>query len=314
MFLELLDRAGEVRSRVRVSGLPFTIGRAYDNDLILDDPFVAPHHLRIERRDDGALELVDLGSRNGLYLVEPLQRVTRLALGADQRVRVGHTQLRLREANFPVEPEREDTMPWFSALDRPVFFLALLLAAGLLLWDAYVSAYDESATVQIVASVLAALLGTLAWAGVWAFIGRLATHHAGFYAHGAIALLGMTAIWVVYDLVGYLEFSLSLEDAQPFGLAAALGCLGAVIYGHLRLVSRLSARRAAATAGTVSGTLLGALLVVEFVASMAYSPDPDFSASLKAPLFRLSRGETLQQFVAGARALRVQVDAMRDQR
>jgi hypothetical protein len=40
-FVEILDKRGHVMQRLRVERLPATIGRAYTNDVILDDPFVS---------------------------------------------------------------------------------------------------------------------------------------------------------------------------------------------------------------------------------------------------------------------------------
>src|SRR5438105_2763759 len=44
------------------------IGRARDNDLVVDDVLASRHHAELRRRPDGSLELVDLGSHNGTYL------------------------------------------------------------------------------------------------------------------------------------------------------------------------------------------------------------------------------------------------------
>ena len=41
-----------------------TLGRALDNDIILSDPTVAPHHLKIVRHQDGRLELINLAAVN----------------------------------------------------------------------------------------------------------------------------------------------------------------------------------------------------------------------------------------------------------
>ena len=40
------------------------IGRALDNDIILSDPTVAPHHLKIIRYGEDSLELVNLAEVN----------------------------------------------------------------------------------------------------------------------------------------------------------------------------------------------------------------------------------------------------------
>ena len=42
----------------QIDGEVTTIGRALDNDIILSDPTVAPHHLKVIRHSDASIELV----------------------------------------------------------------------------------------------------------------------------------------------------------------------------------------------------------------------------------------------------------------
>jgi pSer/pThr/pTyr-binding forkhead associated (FHA) protein/thioredoxin reductase/NAD-dependent dihydropyrimidine dehydrogenase PreA subunit len=53
-----------------------TFGRDPDSDVVLDDPRASWAHFVIERGEDGAYTVVDLGSRNGTYLGELLTPVT----------------------------------------------------------------------------------------------------------------------------------------------------------------------------------------------------------------------------------------------
>lgn len=53
---------------VTVYHLPFSIGRAPDNDLVLDDMATSRHHAELRRSDSGDLVLVDLGSANGTLI------------------------------------------------------------------------------------------------------------------------------------------------------------------------------------------------------------------------------------------------------
>lgn len=48
----------------QIDGEVTTIGRALDNDIILSDPTVAPHHLKVIRHSDGSIELVNLTEVN----------------------------------------------------------------------------------------------------------------------------------------------------------------------------------------------------------------------------------------------------------
>ena len=44
------------------------IGRAPDNDLVLDDPLVSRYHAELRKRPAGGYEIADLGSQNGTFV------------------------------------------------------------------------------------------------------------------------------------------------------------------------------------------------------------------------------------------------------
>ena len=71
--IRMNDANARARLRLRhrwqdftIDGMPFVLGRHRDCDLVIPDPLVSRHHLRIERRGD-AFILVD-ESRNGTYV------------------------------------------------------------------------------------------------------------------------------------------------------------------------------------------------------------------------------------------------------
>ena len=86
-FLEVLDGRDHVVQRVGVAEFPVTVGRAYTNQLILDDPYVCPAHAVIECDEQGAVRVRDLGSVNGLYHRHGPERSDRFALTAGDRFR-----------------------------------------------------------------------------------------------------------------------------------------------------------------------------------------------------------------------------------
>ncbi|MBC8119960.1 MAG: FHA domain-containing protein, partial [Burkholderiaceae bacterium] len=115
ILVELLDRAGSVVARHRFDQLPVRIGRAYDNDVIVDDPFVAPSHVQIERREDGVLVARDLGTRNGTHAVAQRRRslkqgatkpASEIVLMPDTLMRAGHSTFRVRPIDHAVAAER----------------------------------------------------------------------------------------------------------------------------------------------------------------------------------------------------------------
>jgi ABC transport system ATP-binding/permease protein len=75
------------------------IGRALDNDIVVDDLLASRHHAELRTAHDGSYELVDLGSHNGTYADG--RRVTgRIKLKEGALVSVGHTMLRLQHGTL----------------------------------------------------------------------------------------------------------------------------------------------------------------------------------------------------------------------
>src|SRR5919198_2360365 len=87
--LRIIRRDGTERE-AEADGGHMTIGRARDNDLVLDDGKVSRHHARLMPRH-GTLVFTDLGSTNGSWVNGT--RVAEVALGEGDRIELGETVL-----------------------------------------------------------------------------------------------------------------------------------------------------------------------------------------------------------------------------
>jgi hypothetical protein len=75
---------------VEADGRQMTIGRARDNDVVLDDGKVSRHHARLLPRHR-TLVFIDLGSTNGSWVNGT--RIAEVALGEGDRIELGETVL-----------------------------------------------------------------------------------------------------------------------------------------------------------------------------------------------------------------------------
>ncbi|MFD9353052.1 FHA domain-containing protein [Streptomyces sp. NPDC060031] len=85
---------GTFRQPTSIRPLPartaLRIGRAADNDLVIDDLVVSRRHAELRSRADGSYEIADLGSHNGTYLNgSPVEGAARVAEG--DMVGIGHS-------------------------------------------------------------------------------------------------------------------------------------------------------------------------------------------------------------------------------
>jgi hypothetical protein len=86
----LVQTDGAPRVRFDLGGALISIGRASDNDVIVDDPEVSRHHCQLKLQH-GAYSLADLGSRNGSWING--QPVSEVALGPGDLIRIGSTEI-----------------------------------------------------------------------------------------------------------------------------------------------------------------------------------------------------------------------------
>jgi hypothetical protein len=84
---------GGPAARFDLGAALIAIGRAADNDVILDDPQVSRHHCQLKLQH-GAYGFIDLGSRNGSTVNG--QRVEEIALADGDRIRIGNTSIEFR--------------------------------------------------------------------------------------------------------------------------------------------------------------------------------------------------------------------------
>ena len=122
-----------------------TLGRALDNDIILSDPTVAPHHLKIIRHQDGRLELINLAAVNPTRVeTRPIntRELTRLPVD----IEIGRVQLQLLTRDNPVA----ETRPLAGNGSRGHLFghpfWAILLALACICVDAldfYLNSYNN---------------------------------------------------------------------------------------------------------------------------------------------------------------------------
>ncbi len=306
IFVELLGRTGDVAHRVPLTALPATVGRAYDNDVIVDDPFVAPHHLRIERRDDGSLGAVDLGTRNGLHILPDG------GAGDALRLRIGHTSIRVRTRDFPVTAEQPDPVAarWGSV---PAAVLLLCAYLALLALHTYAGTVEEFVPARLFVGLPIALVVPAAWAGAWAAIGRLTAGRAMFFAHAALTLTGLVATLVIEPFSNLLAFSLSAPIVVTI-LPLVLGAIGGmVLYSQLRLVSHQSTALLVTAAVVVVALGVSGTYVAGYLEAREDVSRLDAMRILEPPFTRLAPGMSIDAFIDGAQALEKPLAKLREE-
>lgn len=305
--IETLARNGEVLHRHRVAALPIRVGRAYDNDFIVDDDYAAAHHAVVEAGPDGKLRLRDLGSRNGI--VHRGRRVKdQLAIDGATVVRMGHTSLRIRGAGHPVPPELVDrTMHgWEGMLPGGAGIVLALLAALLVAWLT-----DASNDLERYAQFPAAAAGVgLVWSGLWAFGNRLFGRRARLGRHLFIFGCALAALVGVRLLASVVAYAWSIEWLTAYASHAAVVTVAVAVYFHLATVTP-QFRRRLRLACTLLAVLASSLILAGNMQRHGRTADELYMPVLLPPELRASPDVPVADYIDRVEAMKKEIEAER---
>ncbi len=307
MWVEVLARDGEVRSRERIDSPEARIGRAFDNDVVVDDPHVAPHHLRIFRGEDGELVAEDLGTLNGLYAEHGAARTARLSLRGEPGLRIGRTIVRVHDGAHAVAAEKPLTPPrahlrWDLVLSLGLFLLILLLN--------WLNLTTEPNANVVLVPMIGLAVALAAWTGLWAVLSRIFFGQAQFALHLRIAVTACIAI-VLWDLLTEtLSFSFAWRTIADHAALGAWAILGATCYAHLAAIGprHLKLVVSVVLALVTSGAALQAVSRAESREAMGQRAT---LGDLRPPAFRAVPLATTDEFFREAADTRARVDRAR---
>jgi hypothetical protein len=308
IWVEVLSRSYFVLARHRCAGPEIRVGRGYDNDVVVDDPYVDARHVRIVR-EANVLVAEDLGSVNGLYTDRSPRRVERLVVEANGLIGIGRTYLRIREANHDVAPARV-ARP--QALNVPVLAAlgaATLGAEALSLW---LSESSEPKPSDYLGPLLALCGVVLAWTGGWAILARVFSGHASFERNLLIALGGALLFVLGAEAAGIAAFALSWSALATYAYAGAWALLAIICFLQLREISaaRLWLKGCALAALAVLAIAVQTLMQFEMQAdaSQRFSFEQSDERRHVPPAFRLAPLQSDAAFFAGAAQLKTRLD------
>ena len=318
-FIEHLHRDGSVLERIALVPQPpvagadaeiaspvqaIRIGRALDNDLVLDDAFCAAHHARLEISADGVARLVDAGSVNGIANARN-KRAPAHVVNSEEIFRLGHSQIRVRSSAWPLPPER--VLSRVAAWPLALLLLALVLTHGG--WEMWLKDVQEKSPAYLYA-LSALTAGLCFWSAIYAVFGRLITGVDRFFSHLAIACTGYLVGTLILTLLETLAFSMSwlwpIRITQPVVVIVA----AMTVRFHLRLADPRHWRTVRVAIVVVATLAIVIPLAQQWVSNKRLTDVQTINA-IEHPAIRLAKPVSLQDFSASAVELKARVDKAR---
>jgi hypothetical protein len=306
-FVETLARNGDVLHRHQVDALPIRLGRGYDNDYIVDDAHCAARHAVIEADGEGRLVLRDLGSKNGI--VHKGKRSASVAITGDTVVRMGHTSLRVRPADFPVPAELLDRTRhgWEGGVPALAGIVLIGLVSILTVWLTDTQPFQLIRYLQALAYGLG---GGLVWCGAWAFANRLFGRHARLGRHLFIFGCGLAAVTLFKLLSSVIAYAFSLELITRYGAHVVVAIAGVMLFYHLSTVKPNSRHRFAIVC-VLLAVLGSGLTLISNEQRTGRPGDELFMSVIMPPAVKVARDHKVDEFMSDVGAMRAALDAER---
>jgi Inner membrane component of T3SS, cytoplasmic domain len=306
-FVEVLHRNKEVRHRQQLHGLPIRIGRGYDNDIILDDPHTSAHHAIIDQTADNDLLLQDLDSQNGI--IHKGRRQKELLLDGNTVFRLGHTNLRVRCADFPVADEIAAST-FYNWEGWPPAVAGIALIIGLTVATTWLEDTEKFELIRYLIAVAVALGLGMAWCGLWSFANRLFGGNARLGRHLFILGCGFAALQTWSLLSGTIAYAFSCELFTRYGSHVEIAIIAAMIFHHLLHIKPYRSRLFIVTSVTLALLGSGFMLMINYNSSGRLA-DELYMHERLPPAVRLSADKPLSRFLGDAAGLKARVDEER---
>jgi hypothetical protein len=309
MLVEVLDVHGQVRFQHRRNGAgqQLTIGRSLTCDIVLDDPYAATEHARLQLQDDGRVQVEDLKTRNGTRVQGKRIDVAQGQSVQDAELIIGRTRLRVRGNTGELPAERVFSRNLLRRRRMVLAMTGLALCLAFAVFLQWLTVPERLAPRALVA-VLATCAVLAPWVFVWALVSRLTHGEWRVRVHLAIASLAVAIGAWGYWACGIIAFAFQWHWL-PVPMTIAAGLLAfAMTWMHLRYATNIRSSVAAGLALLAPPLLIGLWWLVGLqrdppsVNRLALGPDVQPSALRLAPSTDLA--DYLSDFASLKRAAR----------
>lgn len=277
-----------------------SIGRGYQNDLILFDTHVSNKHLLITQDQDGWI-VEDLQSDNGLHINNSAAKVKKAKIKSGDKLTIGRTHLRIFSPEHPIPKTKliVQTNKFLKRLSTPVNVCST--AIGMLLLYAFETLYHSPKDILIQKLLLSSvgfLFIAVIWAGIWAFVGSVAKHKARFFFQLAISCFFMFCIIPFTNFSSYLGYYANNQTIEGISYIILLG--GSIFWllsSNLLIATNISRKSRLFVSIFIPIALIAIITLSYFAFKDDFNTYPYSNSTLKPPLVRSFPSKSIDSFI-----------------
>lgn len=276
------------------------VGRGYDNDVILADPHVSPAHL-VVRNEEGGWTAEDIGGGNGMYVRKFSKVMGQTRLDSGDEIVIGRTRLRFFSPGHGVAATKllVQTHPFFQRIEKPVNTWSILLVCTMIFTaHVYMASIEDVSIPKLASGSLGFLFTAFAWAGLWAFAGRMIKHKPQFAAQLSLSLLFLVTGLILTNISEYAGYAANSVIVEIIFAAVLLGGLGtAFLVGNMTLATNVSLKKRVAVCSSIFLGIIAVLTLLYYSFKDEFNPNPVYFATLKPPFAKVLPSRSVDQFL-----------------
>lgn len=305
IIIELLNNRGQAISLHKFEQAQIRIGRSYNNDLIIQDPFSCAAHAELRCNEQGQWQLHDLQSVNGT-LNSKGQRQQVITIGQNgQDVTLGKQRLRILFLDSKVAPTARLNNGWhmLNWLNSTVLLIGLLLLLSVdFVFNTWLEAIGENADRwhrQLVFLPFLLLL-VLVWPSLLALLARLHSQETKFKQQANLAFSALT-LWLLWEkLHVWLSFNFShtmllssFELLVPMVILGLFFWCGFILAGIQNKILHV----------VLTVSLASTYWAIPYVNSITPNLEPSYQADMLPASWLITTPKTPEQFIQDSAAL-----------
>lgn len=315
VIIEIISRSKRILEKYRYTSDRITIGRAYDNDLIIPDPHVSPHHAVLSEQDDGKWLVEDLNSKNGVFIGNHrLDKNDNIESGDE--IQIGKSHLRIFDRKHQVADAL--ILNPIEKVIRPlsniwVAILLTLITLAIFAFDSYLELYQTFELKLIFSEVLTYGGIGFFWALIWSFIGRVIKHDPRFAAQLGIVMIYLTCGLLLDNIIDLLVFNTgSTHLITAINSISHFIFIACLLWLNLYLATNQPAGKRISISSGIAATVIGLGLLTEFIYEPDFKYQPEYDYTLNPPAFYWGTPTSVEEFIDSAEEVFMVVDDERE--
>ncbi|MCU4676407.1 FHA domain-containing protein [Catenovulum sp. 2E275] len=318
LIIQVLSRSGKVDAQHKINANQINIGRAYDNQVILEDIHVSEHHARLSFNEAGEIQIEDLNSLNHLYDHNKNQLEGKTLINSGDEFYLGKLRLKILTPDHPVAStialtKSEATAELFSSKRLNILLVAALL--GLFGLQQYLTFFGEFQLKQLFTPLIGLVVALSIWPIFWSLLSRFFKHEARFWAHCATLILTLLCSELITGLSTFIGYNTSADLGLGIQLAAEFIIVFACFRFSLYLFNQKMDSRQLWLSFSLTCFLFSLVGLSYYAKNRDFSAVPAYSGTILPNQFLFKQSESIDTFVQNNQSLyaKAQLEAVKDQ-